>query len=49
VVFPLRHDDGGAVRPPGAREAELVVRIYNKEGRVKWPIPQSVRDKAPTR
>ena len=42
VVFPAR---GGAVSflAPGVTEAELVVRIFNKEGRVAWRIPESVR------
>jgi hypothetical protein len=43
VVFPLKGADGHALFEPGDREAELVVRIYEKEGKVRWPIPNSVR------
>jgi hypothetical protein len=44
VVFPLRRPDGAATFADVDREAELVVRIANKEGRVKWPIPDSIRE-----
>jgi hypothetical protein len=43
VVFPLLNAKGEAVLPQNAPEAELVVRIYNREGVVRWPIPPSVR------
>jgi len=43
VVFPLRHPDGTPLFAPGAVEAELVVRIADREGKVKWPIPASLR------
>ena len=43
VVFPLKGSDGGYLFRTEDREAELVVRIYNKEGSVRWPIPESVR------
>jgi hypothetical protein len=43
IVFPLRTESGEAVLPPGTTEAELVVRIYNKEGRVRWPVPSSMK------
>lgn len=43
VVFPLRHEDGKPLFGPGDAEAELVVRIADREGRVKWPIPASLR------
>ncbi|MDP2322011.1 MAG: hypothetical protein Q8O42_22065 [Acidobacteriota bacterium] len=42
VVFSLRHDDGKPLFGPGDAEAELVVRIADREGRVKWPIPASI-------
>ena len=45
VVFALRHPDGKAVLPDSAREAELVVRIRQKEGRVTWPVPPSIRER----
>lgn len=44
LVFPLTRESGEPLFPHGASEqAELVVRIYNKEGRVKWAIPESVK------
>jgi hypothetical protein len=45
VVFPLSSEAGKPLFPESAREAELVVRIYNKEGRVKWLVPDSIRRK----
>jgi hypothetical protein len=43
LVFPLQRDDGISLFAPTDTEAELLVRIENQEGRVSWPIPQSVR------
>jgi hypothetical protein len=43
VVFPLTHQDGTPVFPTDSTAGELVVRIHDREGRVKWPIPPSVR------
>lgn len=43
LTFSLVDDDGQPLLPETIREAELVVRIYNKEGRVSWPIPPSHR------
>lgn len=43
VVFPLQHEDGKPLFGAGDAEAELVVRIADREGRVKWPIPVSLR------
>ncbi len=43
IVFPLRTESGRPLFPEGVAEAELVVRIYNKEGRVRWPVPASAR------
>lgn len=43
VVFRLAGPDGKPLFAEVDEEAELVVRIYNKEGRVRWPIPHSVR------
>lgn len=49
VVFPLRDPETGEpLFPPGAMEAELVVRIGLQEGRVAWRIPDSVRRRAQT-
>lgn len=43
VVFPLTHPDGSRVVPSEATAVELVVRIAGREGRVRWPLPASVR------
>jgi hypothetical protein len=43
VVFPLETTSGQPLFSAFDREAELVVRIYDKEGRVRWPIPDSIR------
>ena len=43
VVFPLKNNDGKPVFGPEAQEAELVVHIYDKEGTVRWPIPEAIR------
>lgn len=43
VVFPLVTETGKPLFPESVVEAELVVRIYNKEGRVNWPVPESIR------
>ncbi len=45
VVFPLRRADGQALFSDTDKEAELAVNIYNKEGRVRWQIPESIRRK----
>jgi hypothetical protein len=42
VAFP-RRDDGAPLFPATAREAELVVRVRDREGRVSWPVPESLR------
>ena len=42
VVFPLQTSEGEALFHPDTAEAELVVRIYDKEGRVTWRVPESV-------
>jgi hypothetical protein len=43
MVFPLKNANGQPLFGPQATEAELIVRIYDKEARVKWPIPASIR------
>ncbi|HEY9232934.1 MAG TPA: hypothetical protein VIS78_12335 [Blastocatellia bacterium] len=43
IVFPLLNEKGEAIFSEAMREAELVVRIYDKEGKVSWPIPNSIR------
>jgi hypothetical protein len=43
AVFSLGDDRSAAFRDASATEAELVVRIYDKEGRVSWSIPDALR------
>jgi hypothetical protein len=43
MVFPLKNEEGRPLFGPNATEAEVVVRIYDKEARMKWPIPASIR------
>lgn len=43
LVFPLIRPDGATLFPPGTSQVELAVRIHNKEGRVTWPLPTSLR------
>jgi hypothetical protein len=43
VVFPLKNEKGDSLFSDSAQEAEIVVRIYNREGKVSWPIPNSIR------
>ena len=43
VVFPMNDADGKPLFRDSDTMAELVVRIYDRQGRVKWPIPQSLR------
>jgi hypothetical protein len=45
MVFPLKTADGRPLFGPQTTEAELIVRIYDKEARVKWPIPASITSK----
>lgn len=46
IVFPLSTPDGEPLFRDDDGEAELVVRIYDKVGRVRWPIPDSIRRRA---
>ena len=46
VKFPLRTRDGKPLFTDGDAKAELIVRILDKEGRVSWPIPKSIKDKS---
>jgi len=48
VAFPLMQH-GQPLFTPGDTQAELVVRIEDKEGRVSWPIPSSIRDRTSAR
>ncbi len=42
VVFPLLRSDGKPLFPDTGTEAELVVRIRDKEGKVTWRVPDSI-------
>jgi hypothetical protein len=44
VVFPLFESKVNFL-PPGTSEIELLVGIYEREGRVSWQIPESLRGK----
>jgi hypothetical protein len=46
IVFPLTTGAGTAVFSETTREAELVVQIHDKQGRVTWPVPAYVRSLA---
>jgi hypothetical protein len=43
VVFPLKTESGAPLFGPGDTTAELLVRIYNREGAVSWPIHGDIR------
>jgi len=43
VVFPLLDDAGAPLFGDEVSNAELVVRIHDKEGRVSWRVPPSIR------
>ena len=43
VVFPLKTGQGQPLFAPGDTQAELLVRIYNREGVVAWPVPADIR------
>ena len=42
VTFPLPQE-GPPIFADADRTVELIVRIYDKEGRVEWPLPASAR------
>ena len=46
--FPL-HDSDRRFVLTGATEAELVIRINSSEGRVSWPVPESIHRRAEQR
>ncbi len=48
VVFPLI-ENNVSVLSPNVSQIELVVGIYNHEGRVTWQFPESVKEKIKTR
>ena len=46
VVLPLHSPEGQPLFDETTLRAELVVRIYDKEGRVDWPVSDSVLGRA---
>lgn len=42
VAFPLKTAEGKPLFARNHTHAELIVRIADREGRVKWPIPESI-------
>jgi hypothetical protein len=49
VMFPLIQPTGSPLFSASDLDAEVVVRIYDKEGHVAWPIPSSLRESRPDR
>ena len=45
VPFALRREGGTPLFEDSTAEAELIVRVHEKEGRVAWPIPPSMRQR----
>jgi len=45
IVFSRQTETGEQLFRADDREAELMVRIYDKVGKVRWPIPESIRDR----
>jgi hypothetical protein len=45
LTFPLVSEKGEPLIAPNATEVDLIVRIYNREGNVRWTIPASIRSK----
>jgi hypothetical protein len=48
VAFPLTNEKGEPTLPPAVTSLDLVVGIYNKEGRVSWQLPESLRQRLKT-
>jgi hypothetical protein len=48
VVFPLKDASGEPLMSLDG-DVELVVRIYDKEGRVRWHVPDSIRQRLAAR
>jgi len=45
VVFPLTDENGQSLFADNLSQLELLVGIYNSEGRVSWQMPESIRAK----
>jgi hypothetical protein len=48
VVFPLIKEDGESMIPDSVKQVELHVGIYNKQGKVRWNVPDSIRQRIKT-
>ena len=48
MVFDLHTDAGRPLVVPETREVELAVQIQNKVGKVRWEVPNSIRERAAT-
>jgi hypothetical protein len=46
MVFPLETAKGEPLIGSGTSEVELVVRIYNREGTVRWPVSAGIRTRS---
>lgn len=46
IVFRLTGENTQPLFPSSAKECELIVRIHDKEGKVTWTIPESIRKRA---
>ncbi len=44
IAFPIRGTDGKPLITNADRAAEVTVRIYNKVGKVSWPISEKTRE-----
>src|SRR4030042_4045298 len=43
IVFTLHDEKGNPLLSGSIKKAELIVRIYNKEGKVSWEVHDSIR------
>lgn len=48
VTFPLVDENKQALISPELAEMQLIVGIYNSEGRISWKMPDSIREKIKT-
>lgn len=48
VVFPAANGQGEPLLTPSVNALELVVGIYNKAGRVSWPVSETLRQRLDT-
>jgi hypothetical protein len=48
IAFPLTDGQGKPLLTPAVNALELVVGIYNKAGRVSWPVSETLRQRIDT-